>query len=234
MALEQKDAVAFGITCILVIILVVIIIQVFLLKAEIAKNASELVRHADDARTSVLQSIDAGGASHLHTYSILVDTPMTALLSPKLNYHRLTVPYMVPKQFSLPHVCSGRFETITTDMYTYGILSLYTNHGATLLAQDVANGRVQYVILRGRIYAIDNLDDAAIKKLEEITDTSGFKELTGRRLFALYPLSASPTPGCKVVVASPFVTMPDATSGELAEDLKLVQRQEPLHMLGYH
>jgi len=140
-------------------------------------------------------------------------------------------------------LCNDRLESFATDMYEYGILSLYNNQGSFQLATDILTGRLQYVILKQRVYGVAIISDDAITELSNITDASSFKDLNERRLIALFSLQST-TPGCRIVLASPFnnnvqtLTQNTSTTNnsnkvDLVTELGLTGNTEPIHVLGY-
>lgn len=240
--MEKSDYVTIILAVVSLICLIVIIIQIFMVRSEIEKQASDVYRKAGEARDNVLQAVSESAT--LQVYPLIIDTVTTRHLNPSLKYFETVLPMLVPRQFNIPHVCNGKINSLQVDGYQVGLLVAHSNQGSHQLTSDVLVGRVQYVYLQRKPFLVAPVEDDVIQKLKTFTDTSAFQMLDQRHVFALYAINSpqnivtTPSTSCTLAVTSPFTQGPPlAMSGrngiELLQELSLVRDQEPLHALGY-
>ena len=240
--MEKSDYITMALAVAALLCFIMVIIQLFLVRAEINKNALDVYQKTDEARDSIVQAID--NSATLQVYPLVIDTVTTRHLNPSLKYFATVLPMLVPRQFNVPYVCNNKIQSLQTDIYQVGLLVAHQNNGAQRLAQDVAAGRVQYLYLQRKPFLIAAIEEDVITRIQQFSDTPAFKNIDQRAVFALYAIESpenvvtTPTSSCSLAVTSPFTQgVVGAFKGkngiELLEELNLLRDQEPLHALGY-
>lgn len=240
--MENSDYITMALAVAALICFILVIIQLFLVRAEINKNALDVYQKADEARDSIVQAID--NSATLQVYPLVIDTVTTRDLNPSLKYFATVLPMLVPRQFNVPYICNDTIKSLQTDVYQVGLLVTHQNNGSQRLAQDVAAGRIQYLYLQRKPFLILAIEEDVITRLQQFSDTHAFKNMDQRTVFALYAIESpenivtTPTSSCTIAVTSPFtqgtVAAFKGRNGiDLIDELNLLRDQETLHALGY-
>lgn len=163
------------------------IVQVILLRTRMRQMYQEMATSEDRVKTGVLGALDS--SNKLQVYALKVDNRMTMALS-ATNI----VPFKTIESFVVPYgkymtlTCTNRVESKTINYNAAGILVLEASGQADVLANDLVNNRVQYLIINDALFDArydmkveSNIKQTLMKQFPQI-----FQKVASCKLLVLY------------------------------------------------
>lgn len=233
-----------------IILIILVCLQVIWIRSKIYSIQFNFQGKEKQMRDQLVEDIER--QNRLQVYGVKMDCRATgALNESNMRFGNELLPFIVPKSFLVPYICSGKVESLQVAINKAGFLVTLKNTGADDLANDIISQKIRYVILADTFFLIHydttNNYNRLVEKIKHMNIPLVSSKIETRNIFFLYAIDSQLNilpnnyTDCSINIAT-FLgkgfMLSESRSSSLI-DLKHIigfsdsQDELPIHILGY-